>query len=156
MGRELKSVWSYMSRSASRSSLWSMSRCKSCRICWKDCPSFQLSSTFFTVQRELVLSVFFQRYTDCRTWVCSSSSTPPELRSRRGCSHVGILSRYIRGRSSWFLCRDVPRSLSCTSPTATPNPAAVFGDAAMRLPQSWNICIRPFADAIDGLFGVNG
>ena len=55
---------------------------------------------FFTVQRELVLSVFFQRYTDCRTWVCSSSSTPPELRSRRGRSHVGILSRYIRGRSS--------------------------------------------------------
>ena len=46
---------------------------------------------FFTVQRELVLSVFFQRYTDCRTWVCSSSSTPPELRSRRGRSHVGIL-----------------------------------------------------------------
>ena len=42
---------------------------------------------FFTVQRELVLSVFFQRYTDCRTWVCSSSSTPPELRSRRGRSH---------------------------------------------------------------------
>lgn len=42
---------------------------------------------FFTVQRELVLSVFFQRYTDCRTWVCSSSSTPLELRSRRDRSH---------------------------------------------------------------------
>ena len=49
---------------------------------------------FFTVQRELVLSVFFQRYTDCRTWVCSSSSTPPELRSRRPFSCGNIVSIY--------------------------------------------------------------